>query len=398
MVPGDCLGIPVKDSQSSKSDYAETAHEGSPEPEPSTSMHSTHLRCARDESGPLMINVLGKCCFEEIDYSYGLWWLLYEKEELVNGLKGCLCNLKSEQLKSLQEQNQDLYIKAQSEIEGQKAQIAGLENFIQQHEQPAPTVTPNLDTIKKLRRRCGISFQTHLVSISAKDDHNPPCKTPLEQVTPTPPEANTSMLPMPMIIEAVTNGVRSALTSMFDGSQFPPNIKWSPQRRKIENKEVVEEKRAESKEEHAFLLEKTQDLFKEKFGYTQDVEFIMCASADSDNVRSCQYEDGPGPDLLTDMGTLETPAETEAQLLKQQEQVLRETWQTTCCHSKYAWRVMTLKHIVQLKTEEDEDDLDAWKWLHKLITQLGKHGMSSEESSIENKIEEVLHVKNMEWC
>ncbi|KAI5995119.1 hypothetical protein EDD15DRAFT_2195742 [Pisolithus albus] len=44
-----------------------------------------------------------------------------------------------------------------------------------------------------------------------------------------------------------------------------------------------------------------------------------------------------------------------------------------------------------------EDDLDAWKWLHKLITQLGKHGMSSEESSIENEIEEVLRVKNMEW-
>ncbi|KIK29699.1 hypothetical protein PISMIDRAFT_6495 [Pisolithus microcarpus 441] len=582
MVPGDCRGIPVKDSQSSESDYAETAHEGSPEPELSTSMRSTHLRHTRDESGPPMIDAPGKCRFEEIDYSHGLRRSLYEKEELVNGLKGRLRHLKSEQLKSLQEHNQDLYTKAQSEIEGQKTQIAGLEIFIQQREQeygalqvaihndheaaalrhqaeienlrkemkaqmdaqleeilrtshsnlireleqrdvelnaklgraqaeketelaslaqqytrrarhsstfsetqasmpgdqsdesmatpvpvpsklskptppesmqpkrtpgaplnpkyarpfnskPAPTVTPNLDTIKKLRRKRGISRRTHLVSVSAEDDRNPPCEAPPEQVTPTSPEADTSMPPMPMIIEAVTNGVRSALASMFDGGQFPLNIKRSPRRRKIENKDAVAEKRAESKEERAFLLEKTRDLFKEKFGYTQDVEFIMCASADSDDVRSYQYEDSPGPDLvsplfdlrhnakspwnsaiidtltqnlqgkcaeenwptprsdaylremivdrykrlrvtwknaqpqLTDMGTLETPAETEARLLKQREQVLRETRQTTRRHSKYARRAMTLDHIIKLKTEENEDDLDAWKWLHKLI-------------------------------
>ncbi|KAI5990806.1 hypothetical protein EDC04DRAFT_2587731, partial [Pisolithus marmoratus] len=36
---------------------------------------------------------------------------------------------------------------------------------------------------------------------------------------------------------------------------------------------------------------------------------------------------------LTDIGTLETPAETEACLLMQREQVLKETWQTTCHHS-----------------------------------------------------------------
>ncbi|KAI5995116.1 hypothetical protein EDD15DRAFT_2366038 [Pisolithus albus] len=451
MVPGDCLEIPVKDSQSSESDYAETAHEGSPEPERSIPMHSTHSRRARDESDPPMIDAPGKCRFEEIDYSHGLRRSLYEKEELVNGLKGRLRHLKlthQEQLKSLQEQNQDLYTKAQSEIEGQKARIAGLENFIQQREQeystlqvtihndheaatlrhqaemenlhtemkaqmdahlaeilrtshsnlireleqhdvelnaklgraqveketelaslaqqytrrerhsstfsetqasmagdqsdestatpvpvpskpskptppestqrkqtpgaslnpkharpsnskPAPTITPNLDTIKKLRRRRGVSRRTHLVSISGEDNRNPPCEAPPKQATPAPPEADTSTPPMPMIIEAVTNGVRSALASMFDSGQFPANIKWSPRRRKIENKDVAAEKRAESKEEHAFLLEKTRDLFKEKFGYTQDVEFIMCASADSDDVRSYQYEDSPGPDLVS---------------------------------------------------------------------------------------------------
>ncbi|KAI5990353.1 hypothetical protein EDC04DRAFT_2541385, partial [Pisolithus marmoratus] len=183
---------------------------------------------------------------------------------------------------------------------------------------------------------------------------------------------------------------------------------------------------------------KTRDLFKEKFDFTQDMEFILCACADSDDVSSYQYEDGPGPDLatplfdlrhnaksawnsavidilaqelkskctkeawlitrsdaylrdmivdrykrlrttwknaqprLTDIGTLETPAETEARLLMQREQVLKETRQTTRRHSKYARRVSILNHIVKLKTEEKEDDLDAWKWLYDLVTELGE--------------------------
>ena len=49
-----------------------------------------------------------------------------------------------------------------------------------------------------------------------------------------------------------------------------------------------------------------------------------------------------------------------------------------------------LNHIVALKTEENNDDLKTWQWLQELVTCLGEHGMSSEENSIENEVEEVL--------
>ncbi|KAI6007819.1 hypothetical protein EDC04DRAFT_2611333 [Pisolithus marmoratus] len=50
-----------------------------------------------------------------------------------------------------------------------------------------------------------------------------------------------------------------------------------------------------------------------------------------------------------------------------------------------------------MKSEDPDDDLQSWKWLQRLINTLGEHSMSSEESSVENGIENVLRVKNLEW-
>lgn len=54
-------------------------------------------------------------------------------------------------------------------------------------------------------------------------------------------------------------------------------------------------------------------------------------------------------------------------------------------------------HIVKLKTEGGDDDIESWRWLQDLIHFLGEHGMSSEESAVENEVEHVLRVKQMEW-
>ena len=56
-----------------------------------------------------------------------------------------------------------------------------------------------------------------------------------------------------------------------------------------------------------------------------------------------------------------------------------------------------LDHIVALKTNLQEDDLPVWQWLQSLIRALGESGMSSEESSVESGVENVLRVKHMEW-
>ncbi|KAI6099358.1 hypothetical protein EV401DRAFT_1894913 [Pisolithus croceorrhizus] len=50
-----------------------------------------------------------------------------------------------------------------------------------------------------------------------------------------------------------------------------------------------------------------------------------------------------------------------------------------------------------MKSETSDDDLGSWKWLQRLINTLGEHSMSSEESSVENGIENVLRVKKLEW-
>lgn len=64
---------------------------------------------------------------------------------------------------------------------------------------------------------------------------------------------------------------------------------------------------------------------------------------------------------------------------------------------KYRRRVAVVDHLVKQTSDENEEDLPAWRWLHRLIKTLGEGGMSSEESDVENDIETVLRVKNMTW-
>jgi len=58
---------------------------------------------------------------------------------------------------------------------------------------------------------------------------------------------------------------------------------------------------------------------------------------------------------------------------------------------------MVLDNIIAIKSEDLNDDLPSWKWLQRLIKTLGEDGMSSEESSVENSVTNVLRVKNMDW-
>jgi len=54
--------------------------------------------------------------------------------------------------------------------------------------------------------------------------------------------------------------------------------------------------------------------------------------------------------------------------------------------------------IIALKKEGNAEDLDAWKWLLRLLGHLGEDGMSSEESDIDERSGmEVYYVKEMIW-
>ncbi|KAI6117063.1 hypothetical protein EDD16DRAFT_1896224 [Pisolithus croceorrhizus] len=100
---------------------------------------------------------------------------------------------------------------------------------------------------------------------------------------------------------------------------------------------------------------------------------------------------------LTSKGVLETPTETEARLVEGRIQMGKDSRQANHRQNKYHCRVMVLDEMVKSKSEAQDDDLQSWKWLRSLIKTLGEHGMSSEESSVENGVENVLRVKNMPW-
>ncbi|KAI6110837.1 hypothetical protein EV401DRAFT_1890956 [Pisolithus croceorrhizus] len=228
---------------------------------------------------------------------------------------------------------------------------------------PVSAVTPNLDTIRKLRKKRGFSCKTRLIGV------------PLE-------EQNEGNSPRAPSIEREPSmhspgALKPALRNIFASGQFSQYTKQSPHKRRIQAKEVDEIRVIETQEERNFYLDK-------------------------DEVHAYEYEDGPGPnperlqfDLaknskspwnsceqwpmqwpdtyirrlltewykrlrttwrnaqpkLTEKGTVETPAETEARLVAERQVVLKQCRQTTHCRSRYARRVAVLDHIVKLKTE-----------------------------------------------
>jgi hypothetical protein len=54
--------------------------------------------------------------------------------------------------------------------------------------------------------------------------------------------------------------------------------------------------------------------------------------------------------------------------------------------------------MIELKREDDADDLDAWEFLHDVLETLGEDGISSDESDIDTRTgTEVYYSKKMPW-
>ncbi|KAI6016177.1 hypothetical protein BKA83DRAFT_4546285 [Pisolithus microcarpus] len=312
---------------------------------------------------------------------------------------------------------------------GPSARAAGPSAHASGPSLPVSAVTPNLDTIRRLRKKRRVSCKTRLIGVPLEEQNegNSPRAPSTEREPSVPPH---NQLPNPQtsaFTDALTRGVESALRNIFASGQFSQYTKQSPRKRRIHAKEVDEIRVIETQEEHNFYLEKVRLLFQEKFNFAHDMDFIIYEPADKDEVHAYEYKDGPGPNperLQFDLAknskspwnstssgqyngqiptsddssqNVETPAKTEARLVAERQVVLKQCRQTTRRRSRYARRVAVLDHIVKLKTEGNEDDAGAWKWLQRLVKTLGEHGMSSDESDIGNDVEEVLRVKNMGW-
>ncbi|KAI6124121.1 hypothetical protein EV401DRAFT_2069071 [Pisolithus croceorrhizus] len=218
--------------------------------------------------------------------------------------------------------------------------------------------------------------------------------------------------PVSAMVEAITKSVETTLRTLLEsGGDF------SKKQRSLTTTSD-------------FILAKVRRLFKEKLGIVQDIDFITHAPASAADVHAYKYEDGPSPDtdkiafnlawnysvtlehLLTEFPPLKEDDYVE-EILRERYKRLRTLWrnaqpklttkgvpETPAEHEarlKYHHRKTVLDRIVAMKSETSNDDLGSWKWLQRLINTLGEHGMSSEESSVENGIENVLRVKKLEW-
>ncbi|KIJ64128.1 hypothetical protein HYDPIDRAFT_168190 [Hydnomerulius pinastri MD-312] len=318
--------------------------------------------------------------------------------------------------------------------------------------------TPLLDAIRRIRKGRGISRRTRLIGVSL-ESNNEPHHTPLMPTVPNAhnvseedQEQPQAQPPMSSMAEAVAKAVEVALRNVLgQGTSFKPT-KRTPRRKKAKDQEVELEKRTEPSHHRDFILAEFRHLFKDKFGIAQDADFIAHEWAGADDVHAFEYEDGPGPvahelsfDLtqsytslwnskhceeekwpvekpnnylrevlksrykrlrttwlkaqpkLMQNGVLETPGQVEKRLVDEMNRLGKASRQGTRRRNKYNRRVAILDHIIKLKLETVDDDLSAWEWLRHLIKTLGEHGMSSEESAVENDVEHVLRVKRMEW-
>ncbi|KAI6161402.1 hypothetical protein EDD17DRAFT_1509127 [Pisolithus thermaeus] len=164
---------------------------------------------------------------------------------------------------------------------------------------PVSAVTPNLDTIRKLRKKRGFSCKTHLIGVPLEEQNegNSPRAPSIEREPSVPPH---DQLPNPQtsaFTDALTRGVETALRNIFASGQFSQYTKQSPHKRRIQAKEVDEIRVIETQEERNFHLqqEKVRLLFQEKFNFAHDMDFIVYEPVDKDEVHAYEYEDGPGP-------------------------------------------------------------------------------------------------------
>ncbi|KAI5992984.1 hypothetical protein EDD15DRAFT_2136482, partial [Pisolithus albus] len=135
-------------------------------------------------------------------------------------------------------------------------------------------------------------------------------------------------------------------------------------------------------------------LFKDKLGIAQDVEFITHEPAKAADVRAYEYEDGPSPD--TDNVAFDLTRNHSSPWNSFILSFLLREFQARCVQE--AWPIKKNDDYIEEALHERYKRLRTlWQWLQRLINSLGEHGMSSEESSVENGIENVLRVKRMEW-
>ncbi|KAI6111143.1 hypothetical protein F5141DRAFT_1063499 [Pisolithus sp. B1] len=297
------------------------------------------------------------------------------------------------------------------------------------HPQASTPSTPNLDAIKRIRKGQGISKRTRLIGVEMDDNGldresalPEGCKETGGGATPGTQDDQLDPPPVTAVVEAVTKSVETALRTLLEsGGHF--SIGAIPQSPRQENHKLQLEKAMEPNHHRDFILAEVHRLFKEKLGIAQDIDFITHVPANTGDVRAYEYKDGPSPDtdnvafdlmqnhsspwnsfiLSFLLREFQACCTQEAWPIRKDNDYIEEVLHERYKRLQTLWRnarpKLTAKGLIEMPAEQEarlvEENLI--QWLQHLIKSLGEHGMSLEESSVENGIENVLQVKKMEW-
>ncbi|KAI5993842.1 hypothetical protein EDC04DRAFT_2613299 [Pisolithus marmoratus] len=212
---------------------------------------------------------------------------------------------------------------------------------------------------------------------------------------------------------AIAEGLATVLHNIL--LKISGTLQPFPNHRK-EDREVALEKATEPSHHRDFILAEVHHLFKVRLYITQDVDFITHKPASVHDVHAYKHEDGLTPDENTiafDLSQnysspwnafllelllqeLQSCCREENWPIKKSDNYIREILRDCykCLHT--IWRnaqpkVAATGHLeMPARRVDRRPTIAIWQWLGHLIRTLGKHGMSSEESAVENGVENVL--------
>ncbi|KAG2744761.1 hypothetical protein P692DRAFT_20877833 [Suillus brevipes Sb2] len=266
-----------------------------------------------------------KRCIKEVDYSEKLRETVYSQEELIRNMQKQVEEQKNEHEQNMKEmkrqwdttlrERQEQLATAQEEIERTRVQQLAAEaelcETLAKREEALKRKTneeaEKESELAKMEQRFSRRPRSQDEDVDmnipmpgdagqpSPDGKEVPQQHSSEDNRPLPSQHDTQ--PATMMEDAIARGVEAALRHVLIDKEFPltNKHKLSPRRKRVEEKELRQEKAAEKSYEREFILGEVRRLFKDVFSISQDSDFMLHEPASHDDVYAYEYEDGPGP-------------------------------------------------------------------------------------------------------
>ncbi|KAG2086014.1 uncharacterized protein F5147DRAFT_781798 [Suillus discolor] len=146
------------------------------------------------------------------------------------------------------------------------------------------------------------------------------------------------------------------------------------------------------------------ELFKVMFHLTKDEDYMLYSGASREAVTSFIDGTGHGPDPL--MLQWDITATHKSDWNQRATDILlsiyismeeKNHWVLTCRATKFETRQKVTSTLLSDRKVTGKDDLPVWVYLNSIVETLGKDGMSSDESDVDDCEVQALRLKSMPW-